>query len=152
MDTYIDALLHIVFSLFAGLIAWKVVGTKNKKNLILSLIAALIAGVGIDIDHFIDYFLAYGFTFNYQDFIHGANFFSTGKTYILFHGFEYAAFAGILSILTKNKKAKTIFLALSLGMLFHLLVDIFLLAIPFKIYFILYRLINNFNIQMPFHK
>ena len=147
MDAYADISFHAVFSLIAGFISWKIFG-RNKKSLLLSLTFALIAGVGIDIDHLFDYFMAFGFHFNYQSFIDGENFLKTGKAYIFFHAFEYTLIFGLLSAFAKSKKMKMIFMALSLGILFHLLTDILLFSIPMKIYFLSYRIFNNFVIEL----
>lgn len=145
MDSYIDVAYHICFSLVSGFIAWELYGLSNRKSLIISVISALLSGVFIDLDHFVDHFLTFGFHFNYDYFIRGEYFLRTGKTYILFHGFEYVILLGILSIFSKAKKIKMILIALGLAMLFHLIVDILLFSIPIKNYFIIYRIFHDFK-------
>lgn len=150
MDSYIDVSFHVILSLAAGYIAWRLFGQNSKENLVFSLIAALIAGVAIDLDHFIDYFLVFGFDkFNYNYFINGEYFLRTGRSFILFHGFEYALLFGLISRFSKNKKVKMIFLSLALGMLLHIFIDVLFFSIPFKFYSLTYRILNNFNLQLP---
>lgn len=148
MDTYIDVSFHVVFSLLAGYITWKFFSLGDRKSLALSLMFAFLGGVLIDLDHFIDHFITFGFNFNYDYFIKGEYFLRSGKAYILFHGFEYVALFGIAAILLKSKKRKMILSALAFGMLFHLLIDTFLFANPIRGYFILYRILHGFNVDM----
>ena len=145
MDSYIDVGLHICFSALSGFIAWGIFGQSDKKSLVFSIFFALLSGVFIDLDHFLDHFLTFGFHFNYDYFIRGEYFLRTGKTYIVFHGFEYVIILGILSIFLQDKKKKMIFIALTLAMFFHLIVDILLFSIPIKNYFILYRIFHDFR-------
>ena len=145
MDSYIDVSFHIFFSALSGFIAWKILRVGNKKSLFLSIFFALLSGVFIDLDHFIDHFLSFGFHFNYNYFITGEYFIRTGKTYIVFHGFEYVIILGIISNLLQDKKKKMILIALTLAMFFHLIVDIHLFSIPIKNYFILYRIFHDFS-------
>lgn len=148
MDSYIDVAFHICFSIASGFIAWKLYGLSNKKSLVIAMFCALLSGVFVDLDHFADHFLTFGFNFNYDYFIKGEYFLRTGKTYILFHGFEYVILLGILSIFIKTKKKKVILTSLGLAMFFHLIIDILLFSIPIKNYFILYRILNGFNVDM----
>ena len=145
METYIDIVAHIIFSLLAGFIAWMLFAKGNKKWLTIALIFALISGVVIDIDHLFDYFLAVGPSFAYNLFINRQTYLQTGKMYILLHAFEYVAVLIFLTLYAKNKKTKMIITALMLGLLFHLLTDIVLFSLPFTTYFITYRIITNFN-------
>ena len=145
METGIDVLLHIVFSLLAGYIAWRIYFPNNKDYLRTSCTAALVTGVLIDADHLIDYFFAYGFHFNYYLFFYNNAFTKSGKMFVLFHGFEYAIFFAIAISFVKAKKIKMILAALAISMLFHLFVDISLFNIPPQYYFITYRILNGFK-------
>ncbi len=146
MDSYIDIVLHICFSLIAGFIAWKLYGKGNIKSLVIAMFSALVSGVLIDLDHFIDHFLTFGFHFNYDYFIGGEYFLRSGKTYIFFHAYEYVILLGILSIFAKVKTKKMILTALGLAMLFHLITDGLLFTTSIKNYFIFYRIFHNFNV------
>lgn len=145
MDSYLDVGLHIFFSGLSGFIAWRIFGQSDKKSLVFSIFFALLSGVFIDLDHFFDHFLTFGFNFNYDYFIKGEYFLRSGKTYIVFHGFEYVIILGILSIFLQDKKKKMILTSLMLSMFFHLIVDILLFSIPIKNYFILYRIFHYFR-------
>ena len=145
MDSYIDVGLHIFFSGLSGFIAWRIFGLSNKKSLVFSILFALLSGVFIDLDHFIDHFLSFGFHFNYDYSIRGEYFIRTGKTYIVFHGFEYVIILGMISVFLQDKKKKMIFTALTMAMFFHLIVDVLLFSIPIKNYFILFRIFHDFR-------
>ncbi len=146
METYVDVGVHVIFSVLAGFIAWKLIDPKNKESLITALIFAFLSGVLIDLDHLIDYFLAYGLHFNYDLFIHLAMLEKTGKSYVLFHAYEYVILLFLAVCLAKDKTKKLILSALTLGMFFHLGVDI-LLGVPFNLYFLTLRILNHFDLM-----
>ncbi len=148
MSTYIDVFLHVIFSLLAAYVAWKAYGDNKKRNLFLSVVYAMVGGVLIDLDHFIDNLLAFGWNFNYGYFITGEYFLKTGKTYVFFHGFEYLIILFVVFFFAKTKMIKMILLSLTLAMAFHLGVDIIFYSIPIKNYFILYRIFNDFKVDM----
>ena len=118
------------------------------KSLIISLIFTFLGGVLIDVDHFIDHFLSFGVNFNYDYFIKGEYFLKSNKAYIVFHGFEYVILFGVLALFAKVGFRRMIFITIALGMLSHLLIDILLFPNPVKGYFILYRLLHGFNVDM----
>lgn len=146
MEIYVDVGAHIIFSLLAGVIAWKLIDPSNKKSLITSLIFTFISGVLIDLDHVIDYFLAYGLHFDYDLFTRLEMFQKTGKIYVFFHAYEYVILLSLAVCLVKDKTKKLVLTALALGMLFHLGVDI-LLGVPFNLYFLTFRILNHFNLM-----
>jgi len=148
MDSYIDIGFHVITSLILGFFVWKIFGMNDRKSLLISLSSTFLGGVLIDLDHFIDHLLAFGLNFNYEYFINGEYFLRSGKTYIFFHGFEYAVLFGIAAVFIKSKKWKMILSALTFGMLSHLLIDTFLFTNPIKGYFILYRIFHGFNVDM----
>lgn len=148
MDSYVDISFHVITSLILGFIVWGIYGSKDKKSLLISLAFTFLGGVVIDIDHFFDHFLSFGFNFNYDYFINGEYFLRSNKAYIVFHAFEYVIITGLFGILLKDRKKKIIFYGLALGMLSHLLIDIFLFPNPIKGYFILHRIMNGFNVDM----
>lgn len=148
MDSYTDISFHVIISLFLGYVVWKIFGLNNRKSLLISFVFTLLGGVLIDIDHFLDHFLSFGFNFNYEYFINGEYFLKSNKAYIFFHGFEYVVLFGVLALFAKARFRKMIFIAIALGMLSHLLIDTFLFPNPIKGYFILYRLLHGFNVDM----
>ncbi|MCX6763733.1 MAG: hypothetical protein NTZ97_03330 [Candidatus Moranbacteria bacterium] len=142
-------ILHIIFhfllSLLAGVIVWKLFN-----HPLLSVLSAIIGGVFVDFDHFFDYFIAFGLKFNLSYFINGYQFLKTDKLYLLFHGWEYVVILLILALVLKNRTsrtARTIWLGLALGLLFHLIADVNLNKIPASTYFISYRAVNNFDLK-----
>lgn len=148
MNSYIDIGFHVITSLILGYIVWRIFGLNDRKSLLISLVFTFLGGVLIDIDHFLDYFLSFGFNFNYDYFVKGEYFLRSHKAYIVFHAVEYVIVSGLFAIFIRDRRKKMIFAGLALGMLSHLLVDIFLFPNPIKGYFILYRLLHGFNIDM----
>lgn len=147
MNSYIDISFHVVISLILGYFVWKISGFQDRKSFFISLFFTILGGVLIDVDHFLDHFLSFGFNFNYDYFING-EYFLGKKAYIVFHAVEYIIITGFLAIFIKDRKKKMVFCALALGMLSHLLIDIFLFPNPIKGYFIFYRILNGFNVDM----
>lgn len=148
MDSYIDISFHVIISLILGYAVWRLFGSYNRRSLVISLLFTFFGGVLIDIDHFLDHFLSFGQNFNYDYFIKGEYFLKSNKAYIVFHGFEYVILFGVLAFFAKARIRKMIFTAITLGMLSHLLIDTFLFPNPIKGYFILYRILNGFNVDM----
>ncbi|MEK7533739.1 MAG: hypothetical protein AAB600_00220 [Patescibacteria group bacterium] len=148
MDSYIDVSFHVIVSLLLGYIIFRLFGLSDRKSLLISFLFTFLGGVLIDVDHFIDHFLSFGINFNYDYFIKGEYFLKSNKAYIVFHAVEYIILSGLLAILLGDRKKKMIFTALALGMLFHILIDILLFPNPIKGYFILYRMLNGFNVDM----
>jgi hypothetical protein len=134
--------IHFLFSLLAGIIIWRV-----WRKPILAIFAAMLGGVLVDIDHFADYFLAYGWSFSWFYFIKGFEFLKSDKLYVLFHGWEYVLFLLLIAIILKNKASKSVFLALSLALFFHLGSDVFMDKVPPKTYFVIFRAKNNFDLE-----
>jgi len=133
--------IHLSFSLLAGFIAWRI--WKKPRP---AFLAGIFGGFLIDFDHFIDYFIAFGWNWNWQYFKDGYEFLKNGKTYVFFHGWEYAIILMLLVFLFKNKFAKTILLGLALGIFFHLATDVVVDDMPIKSYSLNYRISNNFEI------
>jgi len=139
---YIHLSIHLLLSLLAGAIAWRI-----WKKPLLSLSGAILGGFLIDLDHFIDYFLAFGWNFNYFYFIKGYEFLKTDKMYIFFHGWEYVFVLLMLLLILKNKNAKSLCLALALALFFHLVSDVFMDKVSPKSYFVILRAEKNFDLK-----
>ena len=142
MDLALHITIHFVLSLIAGFVVWNFY-----KRASISVLAALAGGVLVDIDHLIDYFLAFGFDFKMDYFLSGYQFLRSGKIYILFHGWEYVVVLIVLASVVKNKFYKSVFLAVALGLFFHLSADSIINNIPAKSYWLTYRAENNFVLE-----
>jgi hypothetical protein len=138
--------LHIFFHFLLSLIAGCFVFYLWRKPA-LAFIFAIIGGVAVDFDHFFDYLLAFGLKLNLFYFIHGYQFMKNDKIHLFFHAWEYVVILSFLAFILKNKIAKTIFLALTLGLCFHLISDVYLNEVPVDTYSITYRAMNNFDLQ-----
>lgn len=134
--------IHIFFALLAGSIVWKL-----WKKPTISFTFALVSGVAVDFDHFIDYFLVFGWNFHLYYFIKGFQFLKSDKLYIIFHGWEYVFLFLALTFFFKSKTIKSVFLALSLGLFFHLCADVAIDMVPPKSYSVVYRAKNNFDLE-----
>lgn len=144
MDLFLHLALHVLTSLIAGYIVWKIWGKLSP-----SFLTAFIGGVLIDLDHLMDYFIAFGWSFNIEYFAKGYQFLKSDKIFILLHGWEYVIIVVILVVVfRKNIKIKTILLALGISIFFHLGADLFLNeGAQFKTYSAVYRMKNNFDLK-----
>lgn len=142
MALFFHLALHVALSLLAGFLVWII----YRKPLV-ALLSAIASGVLVDCDHFFDYFLAYGWNFNLYYFNRGFEFMKSNKMYTVFHGWEYVLVLVILWLIFKNITVKTICLALALGLLFHLVVDVCVDKVPVKSYSIIYKAENNFDLE-----
>ncbi|HLN19079.1 MAG TPA: hypothetical protein VK255_02825 [Patescibacteria group bacterium] len=141
MSLSVHLSIHVLLAFLAGFI----VSNITQKYLI-SFIFALLSGVGIDLDHFIDYFFAFGWHFKLSEFLSGAQFLKSDKIYILLHGWEYVIILILAFLLLKNRTARPILLALTLGLVFHLGADSVLNeGMKPSSYSIIYRFKNNFD-------
>lgn len=134
--------IHFLSGLIAGFIIWRI-----WKKPVLSYLFAILGSVFVDLDHLIDYFIAFDWNFKLEYFLKGYQFLENGKIYVLFHGWEYVVILIVLAVILKSKVAKSIVLALALGLFFHVSEDVFLNNIPAKSYSVVYRVKNNFSIQ-----
>jgi hypothetical protein len=142
MKLFFHLSIHVAFGLLAGFLVWRIY-----RRPFWSFLCSIMAGVFVDFDHFIDYFLAFGWSFNLYYFNQGFEFLKSNKIYIVFHGWEYVAVLIVLWLIAKNRTAKTIFLALALGLFVHLSADVYLDKVPVKFYSIIYRAENNFDLE-----
>ncbi|MEN9407471.1 MAG: hypothetical protein RLZZ455_687 [Candidatus Parcubacteria bacterium] len=147
MDLILDIIAHFVFSVCAGLFAWKIYGTKSMKSMWVAVGAAMVSGVLIDIDHLFDYMLFYGWNFNLYYFLYGQQFVMTKKNYVLFHGFEYVAILGLCMYWAKTRVAKMVFLSLLVSLIFHLFIDMMIYSIPVRHYFLIFRALTGFVVS-----
>ena len=144
MDLSLHLFIHLAFSALAGFLVWRFFGKP-----IIAFVAALFGGFFIDSDHLIDYWLSFGFSYQPEYFFASAYTLKSEKIFYLFHGWEYMAIFLILGILIKKQIGmKIAFLAIALGMLFHLAVDVTINeGMTLKSYSIIYRAVNDFDIE-----
>jgi hypothetical protein len=142
MPLLIHLSIHFILAISAGYLVYKI-----WSRLYTSLVAALIGGVLIDLDHLIDYYIAFGLNFRLDHIISGFEFLKNEKIYLFFHAWEYVAIFMILAFFLKNKSIKSIFLGLAMGILLHLVVDIYLNGMTYNSYLLTKRIKNNFLIE-----
>lgn len=142
MSLFLHLSIHLFFAVLAGYIVWRI--WKCPK---ISFAAGIIGGFLIDTDHLIDYVLAFGTDFRLYYFLSGYQFLKSEKIYIIFHGWEYVLLFSIVALLIKRPILKSLFLALALGMFFHLDADVVIDHIPPQTYSVLYRVKHHFDVQ-----
>ena len=130
----VDLSTHIAVTLIVSFVIFKI-------YLSFTLVALVVTGgILIDVDHFIDYFLYAGLKFNLKKFAL-IDFLKSGKVYLFFHSWELIVFIYIIGSLLGVGKYS---LALSSGMLGHLLVDS-IFQKTFLPYSLFYRIWYNFD-------
>lgn len=136
----IHLLIHFISGIFAGLITFFI-----WKQLIVSLSAGITGAFLIDCDHLFDYFLVFGTKFNLRYFLKHYQFLLCEKLYIPLHGFEFVILLFFGTFIVQNIVFKSILLAFAIGLLIHLISDVWMNDIPFKSYWLIVRIINNYE-------
>lgn len=131
--------IHLVVGLISFLLLRKVT---NWKGLLLWV---LIPTMFLDIDHLFDYFLAFGFQFNPSAIISGAYFDINELLVIPFHSVELLILLFIIGFKSHHKQSGKRLIAISFGILAHLLVDKFWYQLPLGTYFYLARALHGFS-------
>lgn len=135
--------IHLFLSLLVGIFCSYIY--KNRRLLLV----ALVFGIFIDIDHWFDYFSYFGFKINLTNFFNVTTYMKpAGKTYVLFHGWEYLFPLFFLAKYLEKKwalRGLVICSVLSYGC--HLLWDSLNIGCCPLVYFIIYRFWNNFNLK-----
>jgi hypothetical protein len=144
MSLALHLTIHISLALLAGLLVWSF-----WRRPAAAIAGGLIGGVLIDLDHLIDYVIAFGFTFNLGDFFNGYYGVKNGHIFYLFHGWEYVVILLAIGILIKkHMRLKSFAVALALGMLLHLMIDVTINdGMTAHGYSIGYRVANGFKIE-----
>jgi hypothetical protein len=144
MSLALHLALHVFTALLAGLISWILFGNPG-----YSFIGGIVGGVLIDLDHFIDYFFAFRYQWNLSYFMKGYQFLKSDKVYVLFHGWEYLVLVAVIYFFVdKYENLQGLLFALGLGVLFHLVVDVFVNhGMSFRAYLFFYRLKHQFDIK-----
>lgn len=142
MSLFLHLSIHLTLGIVAGLIAWLIT-----KRFWASIVPAVLAGTLIDLDHLIEYWLVFGWSFDSGHFIKGFEYLESAKMRVVFHGWEYVIILLAAYFLLKNRLAKTITLAIALGLFLHMGADSLINGIPPKSYSIIYRAANNFEME-----
>jgi len=132
-----DEITHFILSIIAGVIVGYLMHNW------WAIPVALISGFFIDVDHLIDYFLYHRAKFNLAEFLSGKTFDLSGKVYVFFHGFEYAAIFAIIGLLIPN--LAWLFFSLALSNFLHLIYDTISNKPIWMTYFLIYRIAKNFD-------
>ena len=133
--------IHFVVAI---LLAWLIFNWFHSKR---AAVVCFSYSVLIDIDHLFDFFVyTKGVSFDIYSFFTTPYFLENGKAYVPLHGWEYAIILLILSVFLK--KYRDIYVALSFAIIGHLLIDQFYYSMtPFK-YFLVYRWIYGFGMEL----
>lgn len=142
MNIFIHISIHFFVSLLAGTVVFFI-----WKKAFFSFLAAIVGGFLIDVDHLVDYYIAFGFYFRLDYFLKGYQFLESDKLYIFLHGWEYGIILLVVAFIVREKITRSVFLALALGLFFHLTTDVFLNSMPAKSYSLVYRIKNEFSIE-----
>lgn len=138
-------LLHLVIGIIIGYFLYKKYG--NWRLIILSILISLF----LDIDHYFDFLLANNFSdWRLLEFLKTDYFHSSKKVYVLFHGWEYVILLLIIGLKCKIKKWKSCILTISFVMFGHLLLDQFSYSATLFAYSLIWRIINDFNLNRLF--
>jgi hypothetical protein len=142
MNLVLHLSFHATLGIVAGIIAWLIT-----KRFWASIIPGILAGTLIDLDHVIDYLFTFGWNFNFGHFIQGFQYLESAKMRVMFHGWEYVIILLVAYWLVKARTIRIIFLAVALGLFFHLGEDVLINKIPVKSYSIIYRALNGFEME-----
>ncbi|MBF0553519.1 MAG: hypothetical protein HQK96_03065 [Nitrospirae bacterium] len=132
--------VHVILSVVAGFITWKV-----WKRPMVSFFCAILSGVFVDIDHLVDYCMAFGTDFRMDWFLNGYYFLKNGKVYEFLHGWEYVVILTAGMFILRNKTAKSVCMALSLSLFFHLCFDTVAYGFRPAVYSVIYRADKGFD-------
>lgn len=134
-------LIHLTAAICLAYLTFKWFHSKR------AAVICLTYSIFIDLDHLFDFFLYNkGISFDIALFFSSNFFLANGKAYVPLHGWEYAIFLLILSMF--HKKHRDIYVALSFAIIGHLLIDQFYYSMtPFK-YFLVYRWMYGFGIEL----
>ncbi len=151
-------LIHLAVAIFLSysILKWKPFTRespeKHRKNSTKfhskrAAVICLTYSIFIDLDHLFDFFLYNKrISFEVISFFTTPYFTNNGRVHVLLHGWEYAIILLVLSVFLK--KYRDISVALSLAIIGHLLVDQFCYGMtPFK-YFLVYRWMYGFGIEL----
>ncbi len=130
----VDLSTHLIVTSILSLLIYKFYSS------FILVVLVVIGGILIDLDHFIDYFSHYGFKFDLKKFVF-IGYLKSGKIYVYFHSWELIILIYITGLFFGWGKYS---MALSLGMLGHLIIDSTFRK-AFLPYSLFYRMWYNFD-------
>lgn len=136
-QTLINEVFHLLAAIAIMLITYLIFA-----SLPLSLVSGLVA-LFIDFDHLFEYYLAEGLNFNLKKFISGKHIGRLGRAYVLLHAWEWVILLTVICFIF----AEPLFLAVSLGLTSHYLVDIVTNKVKPVYYFLIHRIRINFSLE-----
>lgn len=122
-------IMHGLFFLPFGIYLY--IKTKSVKHTFIALLVTYF----LDIDHLVDYFYYNGLRFDLYTFL-ANRYFENKISFVPLHGWEWLAF---VSFFAYKRGWKSIYIAVAMGMLAHLLLDSITVG-SFLFYSIIYRL------------
>ncbi len=143
---YIELLIHEIIHIAAYLIPvcaliWLF---KPKDIPYKNILLGLAVTIGMDVDHFFDFFLYKGkVSLNIREFIDLNYFELLGKTYLPFHAWEWVVILLLIYFALKKKHKFILFIAF--GMIAQLFIDSISYGFDWRVYFITFRFLNNFD-------
>jgi len=130
---------HLVIALLVGLASY------FKTNNPLFILLSLFVSFAIDLDHLFDYWQATGINLNIKKFFEIDYFKINKKVFVPFHSWELIGFIIVLGLLPI--KLSLFFLTIGFALGFHIAWDSFSYKIKFFDYFLLYRILNGFQMN-----
>lgn len=125
---------HILLAIPFALFLWKKTGSKKQIAILF------LATIFVDLDHLVDYFAFSGFNLNIVNFLSGEYFVVTHKAFTPLHAWEWVL---ILAIFTRLRGWNTLYAALLLGLLPHIIIDSIATGKPW-FYFLIFRFYRGF--------
>ncbi len=117
---------------------------KSEKLPVKELVIGWVFTLGLDLDHLIDYFIyKEGIRLNIIEFLTHDYLLSNGKVYLFLHAWEWVLVLLVAYMAKKSKPKIILFLALSI--IAQLIVDTLSYGFDWRVYFISFRFINNFD-------
>jgi hypothetical protein len=146
MEIFIKFLSHEMGHVLAFIAFYVIfVLIDNRLINIHSFFGGLFTTVFMDLDHLIDYFLyKKDISMNIHEFLSSKYFTVSGRSFVLFHGWEFLLVPLLVYFISKNTKLKIIALGIFVGLLAHLVFDTWDNHLPFTFYFFTNRLVNRF--------
>ncbi|MFZ4648251.1 MAG: hypothetical protein ACOYMB_01295 [Patescibacteria group bacterium] len=142
MPLWLHLSIHFLLAVLVGWIFWRA-----SKFRCLSFIAAIMGGFLIDVDHIIEYIIVFH-RFSFYGFINGWQFLWSGKSYLIFHAWEFLPILLLLAYLLRRRQKIAIFLAvLAAAGAVHLATDCLINRYPLEFYSLDHRLLHRFSAQ-----
>lgn len=125
-----------------------VVLLKAKKLRVLYVVFGFLVTMFMDIDHLFDYFMYKGITIDYIDFFQTDYFSLSGKTFVLFHAWEYVIALSIIYLFIKGNRFAPFLVFAALGIGIHLAYDTLFYGFNPLGYSIIYRILSGFSLTV----